>query len=52
MGVTSAGLARAGLALPGSEFHRVEIDRIDPALRELGIQVFWVAQDRSVELRP
>lgn len=51
MRVVSAGVARAGLALPGSEFHRVEIDRIAPALCFLGIQVFWVAADCSVELQ-
>lgn len=52
MRVTSAGAARAAVALPGSEFHRVEIERIAPALQQLGIQVFWVGPDRSVELQP
>lgn len=50
MRVASSGVARAAVALPGSEFHRTEIDRIVPALQQLGIQVFWVAPDHSVEV--
>ncbi|MFG6444728.1 hypothetical protein ACFXQA_05585 [Microbacterium sp. P07] len=48
MRVASAGAARGAVALPGSEFHRVEIDGISPALRQLGISVFWVARDGAV----
>lgn len=50
MRVASSGVASAAVALPGSEFHRTEIDRIAPALQKLGIQVFWVATDHSVEV--
>lgn len=50
MRVACSGVARAAVALPGSEFHRVEIDRIAPALQQLGVQVFWVAPDLSVEV--
>ncbi|MGM1028266.1 MAG: hypothetical protein ACQEWM_00165 [Actinomycetota bacterium] len=48
MGVVSARVDRAGVALPDSEPHRTEVDRLANALRTLGIQVFWVASDRSV----
>lgn len=50
MRVASSGVASAGVAFPGSEFHRTEIDRIAPALQQLGIQIFWVATDHSVEV--
>jgi hypothetical protein len=46
--VSSAGEARAGVALPDNEDHRREIDRVRPALTSAGIIVFWVAADRSV----
>lgn len=36
MRVASAGLARAAVALPDSHFHRHEVDRIAPALQQLG----------------
>lgn len=48
MRVVSVEEAQAAVALPDSDFHRVEIDRIAPALLKLGVQVFWVASDRSV----
>lgn len=51
MQVTSKGLARAAVALPDSEFHRVEVGRIAPALRSVGIWVFWVSSDHSVEIQ-
>lgn len=51
MRVTSAGEADAALALPASEFHRLEIGHIAPALRQLGIQVYWVGSDHSVAMR-
>ena len=37
MQVASTGLTFAAVALPDSEFHRVEVRRIAPALRSIGI---------------
>lgn len=51
MQVASKGLAFAAVALPASEFHRVEIERIAPALRSIGIWVLWVSPDHLVEVQ-
>lgn len=51
MQVASKGSAIAAVALPGSEFHRVEVERIAPALRSIGIWVFWVSLDHSVDVQ-
>ena len=51
MQVASADLALAAVALPDSEFHRVEVGRIAPALRSIGIRVFWVLSDHSVKVQ-
>ena len=51
MRVVSDGLASAGVALPASDFHRLEIERIAPALRTMGIWVFWVSADHSVKVQ-
>ena len=51
MQVASMGVALPAVALPASEFHRIEVERIAPALRSIGIWVFWVSIDHSVELQ-
>ena len=51
MQVASMGVSFPGVALPASEFHRLEVGRIAPALRTIGIWVFWVSTDRSVEIQ-
>ena len=51
MRVSSQGFAFAAVALPASEFHRVEVGRIAVALQLIGIWVFWVAPDHSVEVQ-
>ena len=51
MQVASIGSGFAAVALPSSEFHRVEVGRIAPALQAIGIWVFWVLPDRSVEVQ-
>ena len=48
--VVSEGTSMAAIALPADEFHRREVDRVHPALSKLGIQVFWVDQDREVSV--
>jgi hypothetical protein len=48
MRVVSAGTDRAGIALPGDEAHRAEVARIQAALDQLGVAVFWVDQNRAV----
>ena len=42
--------ALTGIALPKNRWHLKCVERILPALRELGIEVFWVLPDRSVEI--
>nr|BFE41056.1 hypothetical protein GCM10017544_20120 [Microbacterium imperiale] len=49
MRATCSDGTSAGLALPDSEYHRVEIERIAPALHKLGIRLFWVSPDHSVK---
>lgn len=44
----SAGNDRAALALPDNHEHRSRIDRVQVALRTLGIGVFWVDERRTV----
>jgi hypothetical protein len=51
MRVSSQESALAAVAFPASEFHRVEVARIAPALRSIGIWVFWVSPDQSVEIQ-
>lgn len=51
MRVASAGSAIAAVALPASEFHRIEVGRIAPALHSIGIWVFWVSLNHSVEIQ-
>lgn len=39
----------AGIAFPKNDAHLECVDRIQPVLRRLQIEVFWVLPDRSVE---
>jgi hypothetical protein len=46
----SAGGADAAVALPDNRRHRLEIGRVQPAIRGAGIGVFWVSEkDAAVE---
>ncbi|ARJ07561.1 hypothetical protein B5808_19375 (plasmid) [Cnuibacter physcomitrellae] len=51
MQVVSSAHAAAAIALPSNVLHRSEVTRIAVALRMIGVQVFWVAADGSVELQ-
>ncbi|MBO0609852.1 hypothetical protein [Myceligenerans salitolerans] len=46
--VVSVGNAMAGLAFPANTHHRDCIGKVSPALKRLGVVVFWVEQDRTV----
>ncbi|SDL43639.1 hypothetical protein [Tessaracoccus oleiagri] len=48
--VWSGGEAQAGLAFPDNQHHREMVSHVLPALRRLGIAVFWVADDLSVSV--
>lgn len=48
--VWSEGRAKAGLAFPDNNHHREMVSHVLPALRQLGIAVFWVADDLSVSV--
>jgi hypothetical protein len=48
--VAAAGNDRAGIALPDNETHRSEVERISPVLTEVGIAVFWVADEAAVSI--
>ena len=50
MRTVSNGDVLAAIALPSDELHRAEVKRIAPALSLLGIDVYWVAADGSIEL--
>lgn len=39
-----------GIALPVTEFHRRHIGRVRPALRKLGIRVYWVGTSGDVSV--
>lgn len=40
----------AGIALPCNEAHVTRVEKIAPALRRLGIEIFWVLPDGSVKV--
>jgi hypothetical protein len=46
--VIAAGQAEAGIAVPDSRNHRLQVELIRVALRRLGIIVFWVREDGTV----
>ncbi len=48
MRVVSSGRASAAIALPAVASHQREVDRVAPALSQIGIRVFWVHGDGSV----
>lgn len=48
--VVSADGARAAIALPDNADHRREVEQVTPALRQLGVGVFWVGDDSAVKL--
>jgi hypothetical protein len=43
---------RAGMALPDNQRHRDAIEEIQPVLTQLQLLVFWVQQDRTVQVCP
>jgi hypothetical protein len=49
--VHSRGQALAGMAFPDNAHHRNEIDQMWTALSRLGIPIFWVAADRTVQVQ-
>lgn len=51
MAVTSTGKATGAVALPDERHHRHWIGQVATALERLGIVVFWVRPDRSVEVQ-
>jgi hypothetical protein len=51
MRTVSKGDAIAAIALPLNDLHRAEVARIAGALRLMGVGVYWVANDGSVELK-
>ncbi len=51
LAVVSQGDSIAGVAFPWNEFHRDRVALIAPALARLGVVVFWVSSDLSVEVQ-
>ncbi len=47
--VSSEGRHRPGMALPASDRHRELVNDILPALKSLGVSVFFVDGDRAVQ---
>ena len=47
----SNGNARPSLAFPDNPHHRARVDAIAPALAHVGIGLFWVSEDRQVEVQ-
>ena len=41
---------RAGIALPDNEGHRVRIKDVEPVLKRLGIAVFWIKENKDIEV--
>lgn len=50
MRTTSQGGAHAAIALPSNALHRAEVARVAPALHLMGVGVYWVTSEGSVEL--
>lgn len=46
--VVSGVGTRAAIALPDNDHHRKEVEGVSPALKKLGVGVFWVSSDRKV----
>lgn len=49
--VHSEGTGVPGLAFPATDLHRTEVARVWPALEKLGLVVFWVDDDRRVQVQ-
>ena len=47
----SKGDVLPALAFPDNQFHRSAVEPITPALERVGVGVFWVKEDRTVELQ-
>lgn len=47
----SNGNERPALAFPDNPHHRSRVKDIAPALAHVGVGIFWVAEDRQVELQ-
>lgn len=43
--VAASGEAGPPVALPDNQHHRLEIERVQPALRRAGVGVFWATED-------
>jgi hypothetical protein len=48
--VSSSGDARAGIAFPDNALHRREVEQVVTALRQTGIGVFWVDEQKGVRV--
>jgi len=48
--VAAAGHLRPGIALPDDRYHRREVELVMPALARIEIVVFWMADDRTVNV--
>lgn len=46
----AAGDVRPALAFPDNPHHRCQVDPIAPSLDRVGVGVFWVTEDRHVQL--
>lgn len=44
--------SRAGIALPENAAHLKEVEMVSRALRNAGVAVFWVGQDKRVHVEP
>ena len=40
----------AGIALPANALHKSRVKLVEPVLKELGVAVFWVNGDRTVDV--
>jgi hypothetical protein len=47
--VIAADRAHAAIAFPDNHDHRAEVELVRPALQRLGIIVFWVQEDGTVQ---
>jgi hypothetical protein len=43
---------RVGIALPDTARHRTVVQKIQPVLTQLGVALFWVHEDKSVQIVP
>ena len=41
---------RVGIALPDNEGHRIKVKNIEPVVKQLGIAIFWVKENKEIEV--